>query len=82
MPRSSNYSQGGRFLEAVAEAETIVFDKTGTFTKAQPTVAKVIPFGDNNRDEMLRMAACLEEHFPHSIANAVVTQAAKEGLAH
>lgn len=74
--------KGGRFLEAVAEAETIVFDKTGTFTKAQPTVAKVIPFGDNNRDEMLRMAACLEEHFPHSIANAVVTQAAKEGLAH
>ena len=74
--------KGGKFLEAVAEAETIVFDKTGTFTKAQPTVAEVIPFGDNSRDEMLRMAACLEEHFPHSIANAVVAQAAKEGLAH
>lgn len=74
--------KGGKFLEAVAEADTIVFDKTGTFTKAQPTVAKVIPFGENSRDEMLRMAACLEEHFPHSIANAVVNQAAKEGLAH
>lgn len=74
--------KGGKFLEAVAEAETIVFDKTGTFTKAQPTVAEVIPFGGNNRNEMLRLAACLEEHFPHSIANAVVNQAAKEGLAH
>lgn len=74
--------KGGKFLEAVAEAETIVFDKTGTFTKAQPVVAQVIPFGENDRDEMLRMAACLEEHFPHSIANAVVNQAAKEGLAH
>lgn len=74
--------KGGKFLEAVAEADTIVFDKTGTFTKAQPMVAKVIPFGENSRDEMLRMAACLEEHFPHSIANAVVNQAAKEGLTH
>lgn len=74
--------KGGKFLEAVAEAETVVFDKTGTFTKAQPTVARVIPFGGRNREDMLRLAACLEEHFPHSIANAVVAQAKKEGLAH
>lgn len=74
--------KGGKFLEAVAEAKTVVFDKTGTFTKAQPTVAQVIPFGGRKRDEMLRMAACLEEHFPHSIANAVVFQAQKEGLSH
>lgn len=74
--------KGGKFLEAVAEAETVVFDKTGTFTKAEPTVAEVIPFGGRSRDEMLRLAACLEEHFPHSIANAVVAQAQKEGLAH
>ena len=74
--------KGGKFLEAVAEAETVVFDKTGTFTKAEPTVAEVIPFGGRSRDEMLRLAACPEEHFPHSIANAVVAQAQKEGLAH
>lgn len=74
--------KGGKFLEAVAEAETVVFDKTGTFTKAEPTVAEVIPFGGRSRDEMLRLAACLEEHFPHSIANAVVAQTQKEGLAH
>lgn len=74
--------KGGKFLEAVAEAETVVFDKTGTFTKAQPKVARVIPFGGRNREDMLRLAACLEEHFPHSIANAVVAQAKKEGLAH
>lgn len=74
--------KGGKFLEAVAEAETVVFDKTGTFTKAQPTVAQVIPFGGRNREDMLRLAACLEEHFPHSIANAVVAQAKREGLAH
>ena len=74
--------KGGKFLEAVAEAETVVFDKTGTFTKAQPTVAEVVAFGENDRDSMLRLAACLEEHFPHSIANAVVAQAKKEGLAH
>ena len=72
--------KGGKFLEA--EAETVVFDKTGTFTKAEPTVAEVIPFGGRSRDEMLRLAACLEEHFPHSIANAVVAQAQEEGLAH
>ena len=74
--------KGGKFLEAVAEAETVVFDKTGTFTKAQPTVAEVVTFGENDRDSMLRLAACLEEHFPHSIANAVVAQAKKEGLDH
>ena len=74
--------KGGKFLEAAAEAKTVVFDKTGTITKAQPVVAQVIPFGGNDRNEMLRMAACLEEHFPHSIANAVVAQALKEGLAH
>ena len=69
-------------MEAVAEAQTVIFDKTGTFTKAQPIVAEVIPFGGRNREEMLRLAACLEEHFPHSIANAVVAQAVKEGLTH
>ncbi len=74
--------KGGKFLEAVAEAETVVFDKTGTFTKAQPTVADVVTFGGKDRNDMLRLAACLEEHFPHSIANAVVAQAKKEGLAH
>lgn len=74
--------KGGKFLEAAAEAETVVFDKTGTFTKAQPTVAQVLTFGEKDRDSMLRLAACLEEHFPHSIANAVVAQAKKEGLAH
>ena len=60
----------------------MVFDKTGTFTKAQPTVADVVTFGGKDRNSMLRLAACLEEHFPHSIANAVVAQAKKEGLAH
>ena len=74
--------KGGKFLEAVAEADTLVFDKTGTLTKATPTLREVIPFGGRERSEMLRLAACLEEHFPHSIANAVVRQAAKEGLNH
>lgn len=74
--------KGGKFLEAVAQADTIVFDKTGTLTKAQPTVAKIITFAGRERDEMLRLAACLEEHYPHSIANAVVKQAEKEGLKH
>lgn len=69
--------KGGRFLEAVAEADTVVFDKTGTLTKARPVVVDVIPFGENQADEMLRIAACMEEHFPHSMAKAVV-QAAKE----
>ena len=74
--------KGGKFLEAVAEADTIVFDKTGTLTYAQPTVAKVIPFAGNDEDEMLRLAACLEEHYPHSIANAVVAAAREKGLNH
>ena len=69
--------KGGKYLEAVAQADTIVFDKTGTLTHASPVVAQVIPFGGNKEPEMLRLAACLEEHFPHSMANAVV-QAARE----
>lgn len=74
--------KGGKFLEAVAEADTIVFDKTGTLTKAQPTVVEVIPFDDRSLDELLRIAACLEEHFPHSMATAVVVEAMKRGLVH
>ena len=74
--------KGGRFLEAVADADTIVFDKTGTLTNATPTVAEVISFGGNDQDEMLRIAACLEEHYPHSIANAVVDAAKMKCLNH
>ena len=74
--------KGGRFLEAVANADTIVFDKTGTLTYATPTVAQVIPFGGYREEEMLRLAACLEEHYPHSMANAVVEEARKRGLNH
>lgn len=74
--------KGGKFLEAVAEADTIVFDKTGTLTMAQPTVVEVIPFDDRSPDELLRIAACLEEHFPHSMATAVVVEAMKRGLVH
>ena len=74
--------KGGRFLEAVAKADTVVFDKTGTLTHATPTVAEVIPFGGHNADEMLRLAACLEEHYPHSMANAVVEAAREKGLSH
>ncbi|MDO4314398.1 MAG: heavy metal translocating P-type ATPase [Oscillospiraceae bacterium] len=74
--------KGGKFLEAAAHADTIVFDKTGTLTRACPTVVDVVPFGGNDRDEMLRLAACLEEHYPHSIANAVVRSAKEKGLAH
>lgn len=74
--------KGGKFLEAVADADTIVFDKTGTLTDALPAVADVIPFCGNDADEMLRIAACLEEHYPHSIANAVVEAARVKGLAH
>ncbi|HIY61034.1 MAG TPA: heavy metal translocating P-type ATPase [Candidatus Eisenbergiella pullistercoris] len=74
--------KGGRFLEAVAKADTIVFDKTGTLTHACPRVAKVIPFGGKEEAEMLRLAACLEEHFPHSMANAVVEEARRRGLRH
>lgn len=70
--------KGGKFLEAVAEADTIVFDKTGTLTKADPQVAKVVPFCDESEDELLRQAACLEEHFPHSVARAVVDAATKK----
>ncbi|MBR1459888.1 MAG: HAD-IC family P-type ATPase, partial [Oscillospiraceae bacterium] len=74
--------KGGRFLEAVAEADTIVFDKTGTLTFATPRVAQIITFDGNEESEMLRLAACLEEHYPHSIANAVVEEAAARGLLH
>ncbi len=74
--------KGGRFLEAVAKADTIVFDKTGTLTYATPTVAAVIPFGGQQEAEMLRLAACLEEHYPHSMANAVVEEAKHRGLSH
>jgi len=74
--------KGGKYLEAMAEADTIVFDKTGTLTHACPTVEKVIPFGGRDENEMLRIAACLEEHFPHSMANAVVKAARDKGLDH
>lgn len=74
--------KGGKFLEVVAQADTIVFDKTGTLTHACPQVAQVVPFGGNDEQEMLRMAACLEEHFPHSMANAVVAEASARGLKH
>ena len=74
--------KGGRFLEAVSEADTIVFDKTGTLTYSSPRVAEVITFGGRDEAEMLRLAACLEEHYPHSIANAVVEEAEKRGLLH
>lgn len=74
--------KGGKFLEKVAVADTIVFDKTGTLTKAEPTVVDVVPFDDRSKDELLRIAACLEEHFPHSIANAVVNAAVKKNLVH
>ncbi|MBQ3913101.1 MAG: heavy metal translocating P-type ATPase [Lachnospiraceae bacterium] len=74
--------KGGRFLEAVADADTIVFDKTGTLTKAQPTVVRVVPFDGESEDELLRQAACLEEHFPHSVATAVVRAAEDKGLLH
>ena len=85
MRESSGYHisvKGGRFLEAVAKADTIVFDKTGTLTYATPTVAAVIPFGGHDEAEMLRLAACLEEHYPHSMANAVVAEAKRQGLTH
>ena len=74
--------KGGKFLEAVAAADTIVFDKTGTLTRACPRVAQVVPFGGKEEAEMLRLAACLEEHFPHSMANAVVEEAKRRGLRH
>ena len=74
--------KGGKFLEAVAEADTIVFDKTGTLTKAKPTVVKVVSFDGRSEEELLRIAACLEEHFPHSMAKAVVHAAQERGLEH
>ena len=74
--------KGGKFLEAAAEADTIVFDKTGTLTHAEPRVAGIITFGGCDGNECLRLAACLEEHYPHSIANAVVKEAEKRGLLH
>lgn len=84
--RESSYYQvsvkGGRFLEAVAQADTLVFDKTGTLTHASPKVAKVVTFGGHEENEMLRTAACLEEHYPHSMANAVVAEAQERGLLH
>ena len=74
--------KGGKFLEAIADADTIVFDKTGTLTKAAPTVKCVYSFNGDNEDELLRMAACMEEHFPHSMAKAVVDAAARKNLSH
>ncbi|MCR5094133.1 MAG: heavy metal translocating P-type ATPase [Lachnospiraceae bacterium] len=74
--------KGGRFLEAVADADTIIFDKTGTLTKARPTVKRVISFCEESGDELLRQAACLEEHFPHSVAREVVDAASDRGLLH
>ena len=74
--------KGGRFLEKLSDADTIIFDKTGTLTHACPTVGSVIPFNGNDAAEMLRTAACLEEHFPHSVANAVVSAARQKGLDH
>ncbi len=74
--------KGGKFLEAVSQADTIVFDKTGTLTYACPKVREVVPFGGTEENEMLRLAACLEEHYPHSMANAVVEEAKRRGLNH
>ncbi len=74
--------KGGRYLEEIAAADTIVFDKTGTLTKASPVVRNVVPMGGRDADEMLRLAACLEEHYPHSLANAVVKAAKEKSLAH
>ena len=74
--------KGGRFLEAVAKADTIVLDKTGTLTYATPKVAQIVPFGGHREADMLRLAACLEEHYPHSMANAVVEEAKRRGLTH
>lgn len=85
MREASSYHvtvKGGKYLEAVAKADTIVFDKTGTLTYACPVVSEVIPFGGHSEEDMLRLAACLEEHFPHSMANAVVQAARDRGLSH
>lgn len=85
MREASNYHltvKGGKYMETVAEADTVVFDKTGTLTRAMPQVADVVTFNGKSKEELLRIAACLEEHFPHSIANAVVNEAIKQGLVH
>ena len=74
--------KGGKFMEAVAEADTIVFDKTGTLTKAQPTVVDVVSFNGDSKEDLLRLAACMEEHFPHSVAKAVMDAAKEHGLTH
>lgn len=74
--------KGGKFMEAVTEADTIVFDKTGTLTKAQPTVADVVSFNGDSKENLLRLAACMEEHFPHSMAKAVMDAAKERGLTH
>ena len=80
--QNNNSVKGGKFLEAAAKADTIVFDKTGTLTYAQPKVAKIVTFGNRAENDMLRLAACLEEHYPHSLANAVVEEAKARGLNH
>ena len=85
MRESSSYHisvKGGRFLEAVSKADTVVFDKTGTLTYATPKVAQIVTFGGHEASEMLRLAACLEEHYPHSMANAVVDEAKRQNLKH
>lgn len=85
MREASSYHitvKGGKYMEAVAAADTIVFDKTGTLTKARPQVADVVAFNGQDKNELLRIAACLEKHFPHSMANAVVQEAVKRGLVH
>ena len=85
MRESSSYHisvKGGRFLEAVSKADTVVFDKTGTLTYATPKVAQIVTFGSHAASEMLRLAACLEEHYPHSMANAVVDEAKRQNLKH
>lgn len=85
MREASSYHitvKGGKYMEAVAAADTVVFDKTGTLTKAKPQVADVVVFNGQDKNELLRIAACLEEHFPHSMANAVVHEAVKRGLVH
>ena len=74
--------KGGKYLEAMAKADTIVFDKTGTLTHATPTVARVVPFGGRDERSVLCVAACLEEHYPHSMANAVVKEALRRGISH
>ncbi len=85
MKESSHYDisvKGGRFMEAAAQADTIVFDKTGTLTYAKPKVEQIVTFGGHSENDMLRLAACLEEHYPHSLANAVVEEAKKRNLRH